>query len=87
MKIEIRHINENNIFAMLPVKINRCSLTGSEKQVAWANDLLDEVVKKIALNNNCHAHRLNKNAAYIDFNAAEQQAALRDFTKKNTEKI
>ena len=44
MKYEIRDFGSNNRFAMLPISINRPAvLSGSEKQVAWANDILDSV--------------------------------------------
>lgn len=60
MKYEIKKYDENNAFAMLPVVINRQELSGSEKQVEWANDLINVVISKLAENNNCHGLRLPK---------------------------
>lgn len=73
MKYEIRIINENNIFAMLPVSITRPNLEGSEKQIAWADNILNTFEKHIATRNNCHALRLPKG---IDINDPRMESAL-----------
>lgn len=73
MKYEIRIINENNIFALLPVSISRPNLEGSEKQIAWAADLLNTFEKHIGARNNCHALRLPKG---IDINDPRMESAL-----------
>lgn len=73
MKYEIRVVNDLNKFAMIPVNIKKPVLTGSEKQIAWANDLIDTALLRIQRNDGCHAQRLAKN---IDIDDPRMESEL-----------
>lgn len=76
MKYEVRKINDNNVFVLIPIDIKRCDLTGSEKQIAWANALIDTVIRKRAETDGCHVQRLRKGASGMDWESPEAQMSI-----------
>lgn len=60
MKYEIKIINEDNIFAMLPISIDYPILEGSEEQIEWANDMLCKLKNHFSKRNSQHILRLPK---------------------------
>lgn len=80
MKYEIRDFGGKNRFAMLPIAINRPEhLSGSEKQVSWANDILDSVAAFWAEANNLYALRLPEG---VDVADPRLESALDGWTAK-----
>lgn len=57
--IEIKKHSEKTIVAVLPINYNRpATLVGSEKQIAYANDLLDLVLSILKSTGSAHYMKL-----------------------------
>lgn len=82
--IEIKKHSEKNIVAVLPINYNRpATLVGSEKQIAYANDLLDLVLSILKSTNNAHYMKLPEG---IDTEDPRMQPALENWQKIYQEK-
>ena len=80
MEYEIRDFGANSRFAMLPVVINRpADLSGSEKQIAWAKDILANVEAFWSERGGLYALRLPEG---VDLADPRMEAALDGWAAK-----